>query len=371
MWLMLWACGGGPAEDPGLSVAQIATKVRADADDRSGWAEDVREGLVRAGVVPDENHVCQVLAVIEQESGYQPDPAVPGLSSIARRAIEDRLSVFGPAAEFAEEKWTDWLLSPVPEGETQSFAQRLSALETERDLDRLYRDLLAYHTRKVPKAITTAAEFVAAEPLERMNPVQTAGSMQVSVLWAQDLGRKDGLDREAVRELLYTRAGGVRFGAARLFAHEAPYEEPKYRFADYNAGLYAARNAAFQTQLAAVTGLTVKPDGDLLLYTDGGRPKGEQNGQTMAALRAWRTQFAPDLTDADLIRDARREKEPSFEDTDLWTRVRATYRSKLGKTPAYARMPDLALDSPKITKPRTTAWFAESVDRRYRECLQR
>lgn len=367
MWVLWWACSGGPAEDPGLSVEQIAAKVRPDAEDRGGWATDVREALVEAGVAPDTSRVCQVLAVIEQESGYEADPAVAGLPAIARGAIEERLSVFGPAAELG----MDFLLSPVPEGETRSFDQRLSTLKTERDLDHLFRDLYAYHTRKVPKVITSATELVAGEPLERLNPVQTAGSMQVSVTWAQDLGRRDGLGREEVRDLLYTRAGGVRYGAARLFAHDAPYEDPKYRFADYNAGLYASRNAAFQTHLAAVTGLTVKPDGDLLLYTDGGRPRAEQEGQTMTALRAWRTQFAPDLTDADLVRDARREKEASFEETDTWTGVRATYRAKLGRAPAYARVPDLSLDSPKITKPRTTAWFAESVDRRYEDCLQR
>jgi Protein of unknown function (DUF1615) len=369
MWLgwLFSACVAPPEPDPGLSLAAIADKIAADAEDREGWAADVRQALVLAGRVPDESHVCQVLAILEQESGYEADPAVPGLPAIARTAIEERLSLFGPATDLG----VDWLLSPTPEGQTQSFRQRLDALRTERDLDVLFRELVAHHTAKVPKALTAATEALAGEQLARLNPVQTAGSMQVSVIWAQDLGRERGLSREEVRDTLYTRAGGLTYGTARLFAHDAPYDDPKYRFADYNAGLYASRNASFQVQLAALTGLTVAPDGDLLQYNDGGRPRAEQEGQTMAALRAWRTQFAAELTDGDLIRDAREEKQATFEETDLWSRVRATFQAKLGKTPTYARVPDVSLESPKMTKPRTTSWFASSVARRYQDCLQR
>lgn len=367
MWMFWMACTSGPEVDPGLSLAEIAAKVRPDAKDREGWAEDVRAALTAAEQIPDEAHVCQVLAVIEQESGYETDPVVPGLPAIARGAIEERLSMFGPASDLG----IDWLLSPVPEGQTQSFGARLEKVRTEQDLDRLFRDLVTYHQDKMPKLLAQATDLLAGGPIERMNPVQTAGSMQVSVSWAQDLAKEDGVDRETARDLLYTRAGGVRFGTARLFAHDAPYDDAQYRFADYNAGLYASRNAAFQAQLAAVTGLTVAPDGDLLVYTDGGRAKERQEGQTMDALRAWRAQFAPELTEGDLEKQAKKEKDPEFEETAIWTGVRSTYRTKLGKTPSYARVPDVALDSPKITKPRTTAWFASSVEKRYEACLAR
>lgn len=366
LWVVL-GCGTTEAPDPGLSVEQIAAKVRPDVKDREGWAADVRAALLSAEIHPTPEHVCQVLAVIEQESGYDPDPAVAGLPAIARSALEERLSLFGPAKDMG----VDWLLSPVPAGSTESFAVRMERLKTERDLDLLFRDLVKHHISKVPDALGSAAELLVGGSIERMNPVQTAGSMQVSVEWAQDLGKKEGRSREEVRDLLYTRQGGVRFGTARLFAHHAAYDAPKYLFADYNAGQYASRNAAFQAQLAAITDLTVSPDGDLLIYNDGGRPKQRQEGQTMAALKAWRTQFAQDLTDADLERDAKKEKDADFEETEIWKRVRATYQSKLGKTPSYARMPDVALDSPKITKPRTTEWFATSVDKRYQACLAR
>jgi len=182
--------------------------------------------------------------------------------------------------------------------------------------------------------------------------------MQVSVAWAQDTSK---LADETVRDLLYTRRGGVGFGTARLFAHEAHYDRPIYRFADYNAGLYASRNAAFQVRLAKVVGADLAPDGDLLVYNERGKPSGE-DGETMRAILAWRERFALDLTEARVRSDARKEKERGSERTGLWER--------LGATP-YAIVPDVALESPKMAPGRTTRWFAERVDKRYRECLAR
>jgi hypothetical protein len=39
-----------------------------------------------------------------------------------------------------------------------------------------------------------------------------------------------------------------------LFGHQAEYTEALHRFADYNAGVYASRNAAIQAQVARLTG---------------------------------------------------------------------------------------------------------------------
>jgi hypothetical protein len=372
LWLMgLLAAlvGCAPAPDPiapGLSVEQVAARIRPDVkSDRTGWAVDVREALLAARISPDADAVCQVLAIVEQESGYDADPKVPGLSKIARGEIEAKLSLLGPLSDMG----IDWLLSPVPEGSDRSFADQLGTLKTERDLDRLFRDLVAHHQGQVPGLQEASATLFNAR-IERMNPVSTAGSMQVSVGFAQEIGHREGIPAETVRELLYTRTGGLRYGVARLFAHEAGYDSPVYRFADFNAGLYASRNAAFQEQLAAVTDLDLAPDGDLLAWTDGGKPS-RTDGQSLRALLAWRAIHAPDLEERQVRRDARLEKTRELEQTETWRRVRATYTSKTGKEPAYARLPDVSLESPKLSKDRTTAWFAQSVKRRYDECLKR
>ena len=83
--------------------------------------------------------------------------------------------------------------------------------------------------------------------IDDLNPVTTAGPMQVQVSFARGMS---GLSDAETRELLYTRFGGVRFGTARLLGYAAAYDDVLYRFADYNAGMYSSRNAAFQEQLA-------------------------------------------------------------------------------------------------------------------------
>ncbi|MEZ4241902.1 MAG: DUF1615 family protein [Myxococcota bacterium] len=365
--LLLAGCTPAPEPlAPGLSVPQIEARIRSDVKtDRTGWATDVRDALVSARRSPDADAVCQVLAIVEQESTYRADPAVPGLGKIARSEIEAKLSLLGPLSDLG----IDWLLSPVPEGATQSFSDRLDAVKTERDLDRLFRDLVAYHQGRVPGLQEASATLLAGR-IERLNPVTTAGSMQVSVSFAQEMGTREGVPPETVRELLYTRTGGLHYGVARLFAHDAEYDKAIYRFADYNAGLYASRNAAFQTQLAELMGVELAPDGDLMAWTDAGRPS-HTDSHTLGTLLAWRAVHAPDLEERQLRRDVRLEKTHELESTETWRRIRAAWKEKTGKEPAYARLPDVTLQSPKITKQRTTAWFAQSVDRRYQDCLKR
>lgn len=364
-WLVLTLACFGEKPDPGLTVEQVARYVRSDVKDKTGWAADTHAALVAARVTPDADHVCQVLAIVEQESGYDADPAVSGLGDIARAELESKLSLLGPLAPAG----LGVVLDVKPSGGSQTFGERLDALKTERDLDLLFREIVSWQASKVP-GVEDAARTLFSRRVESLNPVTTAGSMQVSVSWSQELGRKEGLDALTVRDLLYTRAGGLKYGTARLFTHDADYDDPKYRFADYNAGVYASRNAAFQTQVAKLTDAELAPDGDLLVYNEMGEPK-DVDGQTMTALLTWRALKATDLPESRLRADARREKERRFEETDTWARVRADYEGVTGKPAPYARVPDVSLDSPKLSKELTTRWFAEKVDGRYEKCLIR
>jgi len=46
-------------------------------------------------------------------------------------------------------------------------------------------------------------------------------------------------------------------------------------------------------------------------------------------------------------------------------------RAGSGKPMPRATLPDIQLNSPKITRKLTTAWFAERVNERYLRCLKR
>jgi hypothetical protein len=66
-----------------------------------------------------------------------------------------------------------------------------------------------------------------------------------------------------------------------------------------------------------------------------------------------------------------KEKTLDFESTELWYAVRDAWQRRTGKAAPYARVPEVTLTSPKMSRTRTTAWFAASVKRRYAACRQR
>ena len=216
-----------------LDVSEITRLIPAKTSSPEGWARDVRDAVARAGWPSSAEPVCQVLAIIEQESGYQTDPPVPGLGRIVRAELDGLFSKLGPAAAPARKA----LLDHVGPGGTGTFEERLGQLRTEAQADRLYREIVTFHRDRHP-ALARILDVVSPGLIEARNPITTAGSMQVSVKWAIDHGAREGLSPAQVRERLYTRRGGVRYGTARLLGYPASYDQAIYRFADYNAGLH-------------------------------------------------------------------------------------------------------------------------------------
>ena len=355
---------------PRVTVEQATQLVPPGEKEREGWAEDVLAALEAHRLYPSAEAVCSVLAVIEQESGFEANPAVPGLSRIVQQklvAYADKLGPLGPPA-------VKGLLEGKAPGYSQTFEQRLAQVKTERDLDRVFRELLEYYETEFPKtyfAAQMASSLFKSTRLEDLNPITTAGSMQVSVRFSEELAGGDERALQRVREELYTRSGGVYYGTARLLGYEAHYSEPLYRFADYNAGFYASRNAAVQTQVSRLTGIKLVTDGDLLAYDKQGKPV-DEDSNSLKALLAFRERYVPDdVSERRVRKDVEKEKELAFEETDTWSAIKRVYQEQTGETPAYEQLPTVVIRSPKLSGDKSTAWFAQSVNKRYRKCMDR
>lgn len=362
------ALASAPA--PPLTANQIAALIPDRVADRQGWSEAVLNALAANDLPVDRASACAVIAVIGQESGFQENPIVPGLARIVRTRVDRYKTKLGPLGDPLFER----LLEGRAPDDARPFARRLDIVRTERDVDVLFRDLLAYYQFNHPalfQAAGWAGKLIDLDELADLDPITTAGSMQVSVRfatqWAQARG-VEGATSSNVRDALYTRAGGVYYGTARLLGFPVHYDKAIYRFADYNAGYYASRNAAVQAQLSRLTGIALALDGDLLAYQRNGAPSDSESASARA-VRAFAERFAPRLSARQIRRDLLTEKTLAFEETETYRAIKAAAEQHGGRPVEYARLPELALESPKLSRPLSTAWFAHAVDRRNETCL--
>jgi hypothetical protein len=331
--------------------ALVARLMPEGVNERAGWATDIYAAFAALDIAPTPENICATVAVIGQESGFQADPVVPGLSTIARKEIDKRRESAGiPGIAL------DAALA-IPSTNGKSYSERLQAVKTERQLSEIYEDLIG----RVPFGISLFAN---------RNPVRTGGPMQVSIAFAEAVRDSKPYPypvSTSIRHEVFTRRGGVYFGIAHLLDYAAPYTQHLYRFADFNAGQYASRNAAFQKAVTEVSGIPLELDGDLLRY-DRGQSVVEP-GSTELALRALSHRI--DMSNRDVRRDLELEKAQGFEKTRLYARV-FELADKLGGHPApRAALPQIRLNSPKITRNLTTEWFANRVEGRYQACFQR
>lgn len=338
--------------------------------DRAGWAEDLLAVFYAHHLPATNGAACEVVAVVEQESGFAPDPAVPGIGGLVDRWIEEKQATMGKLPAWAFQEGLRAVLDQKAPGRTQTWNEELRAAKTERDVDLAFRAFVDHHRQKLPpplRAAESAAALVGLD-LDDLNPITTAGCMQVKVDWAEDHARADHLEPDGVRDDLYTRAGCLHYGTVRLFA-DTRYEEPLHRFADFNAGAFASRNAAFQEQVASLAGRKLALDGDLLIYQDG-KPT-DRPSETLLAVVEVATTYQLELAEGRIRRDLAKGQSAELEATETWTRLKGLYEAVTKKKPAYARVPDLHLDSIKFDRDLTTAWFAQNVQKRYESCLSR
>jgi hypothetical protein len=77
------------------------------------------------------------------------------------------------------------------------------------------------------------------------------------------------------------------------------------------------------------------------------------------------------MSAAEIRRDLERGKHRDFESSELYRRVFALADARGAKPLPRAVVPAIELQSAKFTRKLTTAWFAERVVARHRQCLAR
>ena len=358
------------AEAAPLSTEQTTKLIRRAQPklrDANGWALDLHDVLQQHDLGRERETICASLAIIDQESNFKADPEVAGLGKLSEKALQEKLGRIPLGGRLA----LAWLeKTPSPDA---SFMDRIRSARTERDLDLAYRSLVT-HLGETSNLDMVLQLGVLNKLIEERNEIDTAGSMQVSVKFALDQTREKRWlplslsDVYAVRDLLYTRHGGMFFGVKQLLGYDTGYGQKIYRFADYNAGRYASRNAAFQQSIAQLSGEKLALDGDLLSYGKDGNPLSKIT-TTEKAIRLASKRHKLELSDKQIRSDLLREKQLGFTGTRTYLAIRDLAQVTAGKVAAFAIIPDIALDSPKLHSKFTTRRFAESVNKRYRACM--
>jgi hypothetical protein len=336
-----------PAIDPDVARAEIVKRISPTVKNREAWAVDIFAAFEALSIRPTTQNICSVIAVTEQESTFQASPAVPGLPAIARREIDAR------AARYKIPKFLVDTALGVESPNGKTYRERLEKVQTEQELSDIF------------------ADFIGMVPLGerlfgRLNPVHTAGPMQVSIEYAEQHARTKRYPYPmsgSVRDEVFTRRGGLYFGIAHLLDYPVSYTDPMFRFADFNAGHYASRNAAFQNAVSKLSKTKLALDGDLIIHGT------SDPSNTELAIRSLAADL--DLDDRAIRRDLELGREQAFEDSKLFKRVFALADQRSKSPVPRALVPNIRLESPKITRKLTTEWFAKRVDERYERCLAR
>jgi hypothetical protein len=129
-------CASERANGPGISEADAHTLIEqalpATVSDKPGWTEDIYAAFYAQQIEPTKENVCAVVAVIAQESNFQVNPVVPGMSQIAWKEIHNR----------ADHSLVPWIVVKgaldlkSPTGRT--YSDRIDRAKTEKDLSDIY-----------------------------------------------------------------------------------------------------------------------------------------------------------------------------------------------------------------------------------------
>jgi hypothetical protein len=350
--LLAGCAAGPPVEGPSITAAQARAEIDRSipraVSDRSGWAADLYAGFTALAIEPSRDNICAVVAVIQQESGFHVDPVVPGLGVIAWREIDARAERAGVPQLLLHS------LLQLKSSTGRTYGERIDRARTEKELSDIYED------------------FIGAVPLGQplfadRNPIRTRGPMQVNVAFAEQYAALKTYPypvRVSIADEVFTRRGSLYFGIAHLLDYPAAYDRYLYRFADYNAGQYASRNAAFQSAVSSASGIALASDGALL-------PHGAaiRTGDTELALRAMAGRL--NLSESAIHSSLEQARTKGFELTPLYRRVFELADQSAARPLPHELVPHIQLHGPKLTRSLTTAWYANRVEERFERCLTR
>lgn len=374
----LVACGDkslfSQDDEKHLTEKQIKHLIPPRVHDRESWAKDMNDIMDSLKIEKNKENVCSIIAIVDQESSFVANPQVPGLGREAVAAVNTRLqtkfsdklgtTIGTPIAHYFEQVLKT---QPTPE---DNYLKQLSKVKTERDIDLLYRQIFDYMSKHYHvSALTGAAKLVGQDIGERMNPITTLGSMQVSIQYAQD-HQKDHMSVNDLRDDLYTQYGGLYYGIHRLMMYSNQYDKPIYRFADYNSGMYSSRNASVQKALNILTGSELSLDGDLLQYDKNDNVQAVQSSTELTFINLF-TQKKVIITPQQLRSDLKTEKTIDFEKTQTYLTLTKLYKDQTGKEMPYAVMPQVIITGPKLSQDYNTNWYATRVNGRFESCMHR
>ena len=334
-----------------LSVQDISALIKLSTKNDSEsdlWAREIHSSLERLKLDVSKSNVCAVISIIEQESSFNSDPVVPGITSILKKRLDKATSklVIGQLIK---------IRLGMRASNNQTFRRNINSIRTERDLERWFQEFI------LEEWGGDSVLQIVGQDIDHL--ISTLGSMQVSIFYAREYAEKKDIEKENLREYLYSREGGVFFGTAHLLDYKAEYPDLIYRFADYNAGQYASRNAGFQEMLARLSGRQLSLDGDLLIYRSGSINSSKSYEAACATL-------AKQLDKDQILDDFKRGKEESFVETSTYKTICQLYSSKYNNV-VKASIPDIQLQSDKLSQKRTTEWYANTVTTRFKQCMAR
>jgi hypothetical protein len=335
---------GGPALSPAQVRQMIDGSIPQRVSDRAGWVTDIYDGFTVQGLEPSHQNVCAVVAVIEQESNFHVNPVVPGMGPMAWKEIDGR------AARAGVPRFLVHGAMELKSSTGRTYSERLDAAKTEKDLSDIYEDFIG----SVPLGKKLFSDW---------NPIRTRGPMQVNVAFAESyvsVRRYPYPIKTTIADELFTRRGSLYLGIAHLFAYEAPYSGYVYRFADFNAGQYASRNAAFQSAVSRLSGVALATDGALLSHES-------DVSSTELALR--RLAGRLDMSESAIHSALEEGKGKDFEQTQLYKRVFALAERAARRPLPRAVVPGIKLHGPKISRKLTTSWYANRVKGRFERCM--